>query len=35
MRLAERGPDGSWRDALLMEQVFPAVAARTSDEESP
>ena len=35
MRLAERGPDGRWRDALLMEQVFPSVAGLTSDERSP
>ena len=35
MRLAERGPDGAWRDGLLMEQVFPPVAALGSDEESP
>ena len=35
LRLAERGPDGAWRDALLMEQVFPAVAALPPDEESP
>jgi aminoglycoside 6'-N-acetyltransferase len=35
MRLAERSPAGVWRDALFMEQVFPAVAGRTSDEESP
>ena len=27
MRLAERGPDGSWRDAILMEQVFASVAS--------
>jgi aminoglycoside 6'-N-acetyltransferase len=32
MRLAERGPDGRWRDALMMEQVFPSVAGLTSDE---
>src|SRR3954452_16252733 len=31
MRLAERSPQGVWRDALFMEQVFPAVAGRTSD----
>ena len=35
MRLAERGPSGEWRDALLMEQVFPEVARRTSAEDSP
>jgi aminoglycoside 6'-N-acetyltransferase len=35
MRLAERSPEGRWRDALFMEQVFPSVAALTSDEESP
>jgi aminoglycoside 6'-N-acetyltransferase len=35
MRLAERGPDGTWRDALLMEQVFPSVAALTADDRSP
>ena len=35
MRLAERGPDGRWRDALLMEQVFPSVAGITSDEQTP
>ena len=35
MRLAERGPDGAWRDALMMEQVFPSVAGLTSDERSP
>jgi aminoglycoside 6'-N-acetyltransferase len=35
MRLAERGPDGTWRDALMMEQVFPSVAGLTSDEQSP
>ena len=34
MRLAERGPEGRWRDALMMEQVFPAVAGMTSDEGS-
>jgi aminoglycoside 6'-N-acetyltransferase len=31
MRLAERSPEGQWRDALFMEQVFPAVAGNTSD----
>jgi RimJ/RimL family protein N-acetyltransferase len=35
MRLAERSPEGGWRDALFMEQVFPSVVAITSDEESP
>ena len=35
MRMAERGPDGRWRDALFMEQVFPEVAAMTSDERTP
>lgn len=35
MRLAERGPDGRWRDALMMEQVFPSVAGLTSDEQAP
>jgi aminoglycoside 6'-N-acetyltransferase len=35
MKMAERGPDGRWRDALFMEQVFPAVAGITSDERSP
>jgi aminoglycoside 6'-N-acetyltransferase len=35
MRLAERSPDGVWRDALFMEKVFPSVAGLTSDEESP
>ncbi len=34
MRLAERSPEGVWRDALFMEQVFPTVAGITSDEES-
>jgi aminoglycoside 6'-N-acetyltransferase len=34
MRLAERSPEGAWRDALLMEQVFPAVAGLTSDENT-
>jgi aminoglycoside 6'-N-acetyltransferase len=35
MRMAERSPAGTWRDALFMEQVFPDVARNTSDEESP
>ena len=35
MRLAERSPEGRWRDALFMEQVFPSVVALTPDEESP
>jgi aminoglycoside 6'-N-acetyltransferase len=35
LRLAERSPEGAWRDALLMEQVFPAVAGLTSGQESP
>jgi aminoglycoside 6'-N-acetyltransferase len=35
MRLAERSPEGKWRDALFMEQVFPSVARLTSDEEPP
>jgi aminoglycoside 6'-N-acetyltransferase len=35
MRLAERSPEGVWRDALLMEQVFPKVAGLTSGQESP
>ena len=35
MQLAERSPEGVWRDTLFMEQVFPAVAGLTSDEESP
>ena len=35
MRLAERSPEGRWRDALLMEQVFPSVVPLTSDESSP
>ncbi len=35
MKMAERAPDGTWRDALFMEQVFPEVAAMTSDERSP
>jgi aminoglycoside 6'-N-acetyltransferase len=35
MRLAERSPEGTWRDALFMEQVFPQVAGLTPDEESP
>jgi aminoglycoside 6'-N-acetyltransferase len=33
MRLAERSPEGRWRDALFMEQVFPSVVALTSDEQ--
>jgi aminoglycoside 6'-N-acetyltransferase len=32
LRLAERAPDGTWRDSLLMEQVFPAVVGLSSDE---
>jgi RimJ/RimL family protein N-acetyltransferase len=32
MKLAERSPDGVWRDALFMEQVFPSVVGLTSDE---
>jgi aminoglycoside 6'-N-acetyltransferase len=32
MRMAERSPDGTWRDALFMEQVFPSVVGLTSDE---
>jgi aminoglycoside 6'-N-acetyltransferase len=35
MRLAERSPEGVWRDALFMEQVFPVVAGLTPDEGSP
>jgi aminoglycoside 6'-N-acetyltransferase len=35
MRLAERSPEGVWRDALLMEQVFPSVAGLTSGQQSP
>jgi len=35
MRLAERSPEGTWRDALFMEQVFPSVVGLTSDESSP
>jgi aminoglycoside 6'-N-acetyltransferase len=35
LRLAERSPEGVWRDALLMEQVFPSVAGITSGQESP
>jgi aminoglycoside 6'-N-acetyltransferase len=35
LRLAERSPEGVWRDALLMEQVFPSVAGLTSGQESP
>ncbi len=35
MKMAERAPDGRWRDALFMEQVFPSVAGITSDERSP
>jgi aminoglycoside 6'-N-acetyltransferase len=35
MRLAERSPEGVWRDALLMEQVFPTVAGLTSGQEFP
>jgi len=34
MRLAERSPEGTWRDALFMEQVFPSVVALTSDESA-
>jgi aminoglycoside 6'-N-acetyltransferase len=32
MKLAERSPEGVWRDALFMEQVFPEVVGLTSDE---
>lgn len=35
MELAERSPEGRWRNALFMEQVFPEVAGLTPDEESP
>jgi aminoglycoside 6'-N-acetyltransferase len=35
LRLAERSPRGDWRDALFMEQVFPAVLGLTSDERAP
>src|SRR3954453_7988539 len=35
LRLAERSPEGAWRDALLMEQVFPSVAGLTSGQASP
>ena len=35
LRLAERSPEGVWRDSLLMEQVFPSVAGITSGQESP
>jgi len=35
MELAERSPEGRWRDALFMEQVFPDVAGLTPDEGSP
>ena len=35
MELAERSPEGRWRNALFMEQVFPEVAGMTPDEESP
>jgi aminoglycoside 6'-N-acetyltransferase len=34
LRMAERSPLGVWRDALFMEQVFPAVAGLTADEKS-
>jgi aminoglycoside 6'-N-acetyltransferase len=33
MRLAERSPEGVWRDALLMEQVFPSVVRLTPGQE--
>jgi len=35
MELAERAPDGRWRNALFMEQVFPEVAGLTPDEGTP
>jgi aminoglycoside 6'-N-acetyltransferase len=35
MKLAERSPEGVWRDTLFMEQVFPSVAGLTSDESTP
>jgi phosphoribosylanthranilate isomerase len=35
MKLAERSPEGVWRDTLFMEQAFPAVAGMTPDEEAP
>jgi aminoglycoside 6'-N-acetyltransferase len=35
MRLAERSPEGTWRDAHFMEQVFPSVVGLTPDEGSP
>jgi len=35
MELAERSPDGRWRNALFMEQVFPDVAGLTPDKGSP
>ena len=35
MELAERSPDGRWRNALFMEQVFPDVAGLTADKGSP
>jgi len=35
MKLAERSPEGRWRNALFMEQVFPSVVGLTSDERSP
>jgi aminoglycoside 6'-N-acetyltransferase len=35
MELAERSPEGRWRNALFMEQVFPGVAGLTPDEGSP
>jgi len=34
MRLAERSPEGVWRDALFMEQVFPSVVGLTPDQRS-
>jgi aminoglycoside 6'-N-acetyltransferase len=35
MKLAERSPEGRWRDALFMEQVFPSVVGLTADESAP
>jgi aminoglycoside 6'-N-acetyltransferase len=35
MELAERSPEGRWRNALFMEQVFPEVAGLTPYEGSP
>jgi aminoglycoside 6'-N-acetyltransferase len=32
MKIAERSPEGVWRDTLFMEQVFPGVVGLTSDE---